>query len=93
MTYAMVSHSFSFARLHAICIQILTIPPPQNAITQKPKKSKPLPKHLIQRNEAVEYIQQHGSKQWKEQQDYHQRSLNEAVMFRYKTIFDGELDA
>ncbi len=59
----------------------------------KPKKVKPLPEHLIQRNEVVEYIQQHRSKQRKEQQNYHQRILNEVVMFRYKTIFGGELDA
>jgi hypothetical protein len=49
--------------------------------------------HLIQRNEAVEYIQKQGSKQWKMKQGYHQRSLNEVVMFRYKTIFGGKLDA
>ncbi|KAA6315845.1 hypothetical protein EZS27_033754, partial [termite gut metagenome] len=30
---------------------------------------------------------------WKEQQGYHRRSLNEVVMFRYKTIFSGELNA
>ncbi len=33
---------------------IQTIPPPKNAVIQKPKKGKPLPEHLIQRNEAVE---------------------------------------
>ncbi|MDR2815266.1 MAG: IS5 family transposase, partial [Proteiniphilum sp.] len=35
----------------------------------------------------------HGSKRWKQQKGYHRRSLNEVVMFRYKTIFGGELDA
>jgi hypothetical protein len=41
----------------------------------------------------VEYLNKHGSKSWKEQNGYHGRSLNEVVMFRYKTIFGGELDA
>ncbi|MDR2816054.1 MAG: hypothetical protein LBB62_05060, partial [Proteiniphilum sp.] len=69
------------------------IPPPQNAVIQKPKKEKPLPDYLTQRNRAVEYIHEHGSKRWKEQKGYHRRSLNEVGMFRYKTIFGGELDA
>ncbi|MDR1274341.1 MAG: hypothetical protein LBK12_07310, partial [Odoribacteraceae bacterium] len=54
---------------------------------------KPVPGHLIQRNETIEYIQEHGVKKWKQESGYHQRSLNEVVMFRYKTVFGGELDA
>ena len=73
------------------------IPPPKNAVIQKGKGKgkgkKPLPDYLIQRNRAVEYINKHGSKSWKEENGYHRRSLNEVVMFRYKTIFGGELDA
>jgi hypothetical protein len=69
------------------------IPPPKNAVIQKAKGKKPLPDYLIQRNRAVEYINKNGSKSWKEQNGYHRRSLNEVVMFRYKTIFGGELDA
>jgi hypothetical protein len=69
------------------------IPPPTNAIVKKPKKNEPLPQHIIKRNEAVEFIQKHGSKQWKIVHGYHKRNLNETVMFRYKTIFGGELDA
>jgi hypothetical protein len=69
------------------------IPPPKNAAVCLSRKKKPLPEHLIQRNEAVKYIQEHGSRKWKEKQGYHQRSLNEVVMFRYKTIFGGELTA
>jgi hypothetical protein len=41
----------------------------------------------------VEYINKHGSESWKKQNGYHRRSLNEVVMFRYKRIFGGELDA
>jgi hypothetical protein len=69
------------------------IPPPKNAVIQKDKGKKPLPDSLIQRNRALEYINEHGSKSWKEQNGYHRRSLNEVVMFRYKRIFGGELDA
>ncbi|KAA6321854.1 hypothetical protein EZS27_028543, partial [termite gut metagenome] len=72
---------------------IQTIPPPKDAVIHKLKKSKPVPDFLIQRNEAVSQIQEQVSKAWKEQQGYHQGSLNEVVMFRYKTIFSGELDA
>ena len=38
-------------------------------------------------------VRKHGSKRWKEENGYHRRSLNEEAMFRYKTIFGGELDA
>jgi hypothetical protein len=69
------------------------IPPPKNAVVTLPKKKKPVPEHLKQRNEPIEYIQKEGSKAWKEKEGYHQRSLNEVVMFRYKTIFGGGLKA
>ena len=69
------------------------IPPPKNAVIQKGSKKTPLPDYLIQRNRAVEEINKHGSKRWKQENGYHRRSLNEVAMFRYKTIFGGELDA
>jgi hypothetical protein len=69
------------------------IPPPKNAVIQNAKEKKPLPDYLIQRNQVVEYINKHGSQSWKKQNDYHRPSLNEVVMFRYKTIFGGKLDA
>ena len=72
---------------------IQVIPPPKNAVIQKDKKNKHLPDYLHQRNETVEYINNHGDDLWKQQSGYYQRSLNEVVMFRYKTIFTGELDA
>jgi hypothetical protein len=64
-----------------------TIPPPKNAVIQKAKGKKPLPDYLIQRNRAVEYINKHGSKSWKEQHGYHRRSLNEVVMFPLQDNF------
>ena len=48
---------------------------------------------MHQRNEAIDYRNKHGDDSWKQQSGYHQRSLNEVVMFRYKTILTGELDA
>jgi len=72
---------------------IQVIPTPKNAIIQKEKRNKPLLDYLRQRNETIEYINNHGDELWKQQSGYHQRSLNEVVMFRYKTIFTGELDA
>jgi hypothetical protein len=69
------------------------IPLLKNAAVRQSEKEAPLPAHLIQRNEAVRYIQQNGLPKWKEVQGCHQRSLNETVMFRYKTIFGGELKA
>ena len=69
------------------------IPPPKNAVIKKGTKKKPLPDYIKQRNEAVEAIKKDGSKRWKEESGYHRRSLNEVVMFRYKTIFGGSLSA
>ena len=69
------------------------IPPPKNAVIQKAKKGSPLPDYLIQRNRAVVYIDQYGLEQWKREHGYHKRSLNEVVMYRFKAIFGGELDA
>jgi hypothetical protein len=63
------------------------IPPSKNAVIRLPEKEKPLPDYLIGRNKAVEDIRKQGSK------GYHQRNLNEVVMFRYKTIFGGDLTA
>lgn len=69
------------------------IPPPKNAVIKKATKKRPLPDHLEQRNQAVLFINEHGSKEWKIQNGYHKRSLNEVVMFRYKTIFGPEMNA
>lgn len=69
------------------------IPPPKDAVVHTGTKKKPLPDYLKQRNEAVEYINSKNSKAWKEKEGYHQRSLNEVAMFRYKTAFTGQMSA
>lgn len=67
------------------------IPPPKDAVVHYGTQKKPLPDYLIQRNQAVESIQSIGRKEWKINSGYHQRSLNETVMFRYKISFGGEM--
>jgi hypothetical protein len=69
------------------------IPPPKDAVIHYGTKKKPLPDYLIQRNQAVESINKIGRKEWKINSGYHERSLNETVMFRYKTSFGGEMSA
>ncbi|MBF9252252.1 IS5 family transposase [Pontibacter sp. 172403-2] len=69
------------------------IPPPKDAVVRKGSKKKPVPDYLKQRNEAVAYINRQDSKAWKIKEGYHQRSLNEVAMFRYKTAFTGQMSA
>ena len=63
------------------------IPPPKNAVAH------PEMAYLQQRNDAVRSIQETSRDEWKEASGYHQRSLNEVVMYRYKTIFGGQMSA
>jgi hypothetical protein len=67
------------------------IPPPKDGVIHYGTKKKPLPDYLIQRNQAVESINAIGRKEWKINSGYHERSLNETAMFRYKTSFGGEM--
>lgn len=69
------------------------IPPPKDAVVHKGTKKKPLPEYLQQRNQAVGFIQQQDSKAWKIKEGYHQRSLNEVAMFRYKNTFTAQMKA
>lgn len=69
------------------------IPPPKDAVVQKATKKKPLKAYLQQRDEAVKFIASHERKEWKIKEGYHKRSLNEVVMFRYKSTFTGGMSA
>lgn len=69
------------------------IPPPKDAVEHKSSKKKEVPAYLEQRNEAVRFIHEQGREEWKKQSEYHLRSRNETVMFRYKTTFGGKLEA
>lgn len=69
------------------------IPPPKNAVVKKGTPKKSVPDYLIQRNEAIERQKKIGSKEWKKEINYHQRSLSETAMYRYKVIFGDKVEA
>jgi len=69
------------------------IPPPKDAVVRVGTKKKPLPAYMQQRNQAVACIQEQGSKAWKIKEAYHQRSLNEVAVFRYKNTFSSQMKA
>lgn len=43
------------------------------------------------RDENLRSIRKHGRKRWKRDSGYHRRSIAETTMFRFKTIFGGNL--
>ncbi len=43
------------------------------------------------RDETLRFIRVHGRQKWKADSDYHQRSLAETAIFRFKTIFGDHL--
>jgi hypothetical protein len=45
------------------------------------------------RDENLRHIRTHGRKHWKQQSEYHQRSLAETAVYRFKTIFGEKLSA
>jgi hypothetical protein len=69
------------------------IPPPKDAVVQKAPKRKPVKEYLRQRDQAVEFINSEGRKEWKIKEGYHRRSLNEVAMFRYKIAFTANMSA
>jgi Transposase DDE domain len=52
------------------------------------RKGRPHP-----RDENLRSIRKHGRKRWKRHSGYHRRSIAETTMFRFKTIFGGNLSA
>lgn len=49
--------------------------------------------YMAQRDEDLDMIKQLGKEEWKVLSDYHQRSLAETFMFRYKVILGDQLRA
>jgi len=43
------------------------------------------------RNEAVSALKSNELKRWKQENDYHQRSLSETAMYRYKRLISKKL--
>ncbi len=66
------------------------IPPQNNAKIWKHGNS--TGKKLL-RDENLRHIRRTGRKKWKQESNYHQRSLAETAMFRYKTIFTDKLQS
>lgn len=64
------------------------IPPQQNAVIKDETEA-----YAMQRNEAIRQIAQSDRSSWKKQVGYHQRSLAEVTMYRYKTLFTGTLQS
>lgn len=71
-------------------IDNVIIPPQRNAKIWQHGNSQKLPHP---RDENVRYIRRHGRKKWKRECGYHQRSLAETAMFRFKQTFGAELNA
>lgn len=71
-------------------IKNILIPPQENAKIKLHGnlKSEPHP-----RDENLRQIRKTSRKQWKEKSGYHIRSLAETMMFRFKTILGGKLNA
>lgn len=66
------------------------VPPRRTArIWQHGNSSKP----RLPRDEHLRFIRRHGRKRWKQQVSYHRRSLAETAVFRFKTLFGGQLAA
>ena len=68
----------------------IAVPPQRNArIWQHGNSSKP----PLPRDQNLRRIRCVGRKRWKEEVDYHRRSLAETAMFRFKIIFGNTLSA
>jgi len=64
------------------------IPPQENAVYWVDEFDKLLD---LDRNEILQKIENLGRKEWKEQSNYHRRSLSETAMMRFKIIFGPTL--
>jgi hypothetical protein len=71
-------------------IQKITIPPRRDAHIWQHGNCAVLP---LPRDENLRRIRAVGRQQWKEESSYHQRSLAETAMFRFKTIFGDHLSS
>jgi hypothetical protein len=66
----------------------IVIPPRQNARIWQHGNTH-APPHP--RDAVLRFMRVHGRQKWKEDSGYHQRSLVETAVFRFKTIFDDHL--
>jgi hypothetical protein len=82
-------HVYTTLHARAPTAEIL-IPPQRNARIWQHGNTH-APPHP--RDEAIRFIRTHGRKHWKVESGYHQRSLAETAMFRFKIIFSDRLSA
>jgi hypothetical protein len=64
------------------------IPPRKNAVIERHGNCKAPPKD---RDRTLRSIRKQGRKRWKQQSNYHRRSLAETAMFRQKNAFGGKV--
>ncbi len=64
------------------------IPPRKNARIWQHGNTK---EERLIRDENLRAVRKRGRKRWKEESNYHRRSLAETAVFRYKTIFSDKL--
>jgi hypothetical protein len=69
--------------------QVIVPPRPSARIWQHGNSAKP----PLQRDQHLRTIRRMGRPGWKKHVDYHRRSLAETCVFRFKTIFGGQLMA
>ena len=78
---------YASMQAHASATKIV-IPPRRNARIWQHGNTH-APPHL--RDEVLRFMRVHGRSKWKEVSGYHQRSLAETAVFRFKTIFGDHL--
>ena len=66
------------------------IPPRIDAVERLESNDHP---EITARNRVVREVKEHGTKRWKQDNNYHRRSLAETAMFRIKTLFGNQLKA
>lgn len=71
-------------------VKRVAIPPRKDAKIRQHGNSK---KERLRRDENLRSIRKHGRPKWKREMNYHQRSLAETGMFRFKTIFTDKLQS
>lgn len=82
-----VLHTLAYPGTQATPIEAV-IPPQRNARVRKAKRRY---RHIEDRNQRVEDIQRWGRKKWKRNSGYHQRSLAETGVGRFKGILGPTL--
>ncbi len=79
-----------YAALNERAIKRAAIPPRKGARIWQPGNSS---KERLIRDENLRLIRKKGRAKWKQEANYHQRSLAETGVFRFKTIFSDKLQS